>query len=889
MKKLNSIALAALALVAAASCAKDIKAPAEKTIPQEVKEGFVPMTFNVSFDETKATVDGLKLCFENGDTVAIFDGIALQANKFIVSNANGNSATISGVVSEGATDLYAVYPFSSAVEYRNDSLFVNVPSTQVIPAGKNADPKALVCTSYLAKDANGFVFQKVVDLLKFSFSKDGAQSFKLDGKGDKIVGNVAVDVKNGNAACSGSSSVTVKGAEPLAKGTYYAAVFPGKIAADATIKVLKTDAYGFKTNEEADTLAVNKIYDFGDLDENLDICPNPIMDKEGLLKWATLANKFAIGDEVKLGADIDMNGVEWTSSTTSASNGVTFLGTFDGQNHRIYNFTASTVNNAAQRVGFIGTVGNGTAGTIVKNLCVGSKDYNFETKTGSYDGVSKITYTLNTTKTDYYYGALLAYVHKNTVVENVVNFVNVDITSECNCVHRSGALASTAKDGATLRNCINYGNIVDASTNSSDKALNLGGIVSCLDGAGGTIENCINYGNVTSRAANVIYVGGVIGSIQTNNSTIKGCKNFGRVAYEGNLTINHTGLGGVCGYANKVLTIKDCTNDGTVEFIAGGTLLKRMYAAGILGWSDSNAVTIDGCINNGDVVIDPNGNNLAQNIYTGGITGYIKVANATVQNCESHGNFTAKAGNIKDILNYGGIVGRNDTAKGYIKNCKTSGTITNNAVNNTGKTDTSGSLDFGGILGRTHQATEVSGCTSSCVITNNGKGNNQVCIGGIIGYGQGAQTTIDCSFTGTITANEAEGGKAGAYGGFFGRKGGSTLSSCSGITVNAKIDIKKAPAGTAVGGLFGMCNNIGDPINITKVDVTAVITGAETEYAGILVGNTSLGLNTTGTVSVMNIGADGDPVKYAGSLNGVAASADNLVGSSSVANTVVIK
>jgi len=91
MKKIYSILAVAFAFVAAASFSKELSTVENSPIA----EGKIPMTFSVSMDDVKSTLsDDLKLSFENGDSVAVYDGVSATPNLFIVEGASGNSAFI---------------------------------------------------------------------------------------------------------------------------------------------------------------------------------------------------------------------------------------------------------------------------------------------------------------------------------------------------------------------------------------------------------------------------------------------------------------------------------------------------------------------------------------------------------------------------------------------------------------------------------------------------------------------------------------------------------------------------------------------------------------------------------------------------------------------------
>lgn len=177
MKKIFSIF--AMAAVVLASCVKE-QTPVTDQNGVAPSEGLVEKVFTVSDVESKTYIDGtvannkivIKWCAD--DEISVWDGVANR--KFtMVGEPDGASATFKGMVSESATDFYAIYPYDENLTYSYDEanqrmLFTVVkPAVQYAnPEGGLADGSAYACGK---ADENGNIkFLNRSVLLKFSLA-----------------------------------------------------------------------------------------------------------------------------------------------------------------------------------------------------------------------------------------------------------------------------------------------------------------------------------------------------------------------------------------------------------------------------------------------------------------------------------------------------------------------------------------------------------------------------------------------------------------------------------------------------------------------------------------------------------------------------------------------
>ena len=824
MKKIYSIVLAAFAIVAAASCAKEA-VPAENIQEEIQNNGKVEMVFDVSVDGVKSTLtDDLKVYFVDGDEIAVYDGIAAEPNKFIVESASGNNAVIRGTVSEGATSFVAVYPFTAAAGFNESGVTVSVPASQVIPAGKNIDPNALVSAA-MAKAGESMKFQNVVSLLKFTVSANDVNIVNIKSNADEaFIGKALVTAES--ISVNGSATLTVQAEgdnAAFAAGTYYAAVLPAKLSKGIAVFAQKTEGYAYKLSENTADIVRNAGLNLGTIDGVA--FPAEIKTRTELLAFARFSTIFPAGYEAKLGADIDLQGAYWPNPN--------FYGTFDGQNHRVYNFT-TTNRTAMENVGFIGTLGDGTNAACVKNICFGSKDYDFGAKTGTYDGVSKITFGCTTTGDTYKYPGPIAYAHAKSMVENVVNFCAIETLPTAKCNHRSGGICGTMKANVTVKDCINFGNLVDNSEEySTTTALTMGGISGYIDGINSKITGCVNYGSITSNGKQVTLLGGISG-VSAYEDAVENCKNYGDITHNGDVAVTSY-TGGIIGQVK----CKD-TN------------------------SQPNGITAKGCENHGDITYNfESGNTVAGAVEVGGLFGYDNgVSSAT--DCSNTGNITIGKCASSNLVELGGILGRNVTKVISFENCTNTGNITNGL-----STTIADGLCIGGVIGRTHQATKVINCSSQAAITNNAK-SAFTKVGGLFGYSQSTPVVTNVSYKGTITANEEDGGTKSAYSAGTGWSNAYVVAA-DGCTIDAKLDIKKAAETLYAGGLVGYMK-CSKAKAYTATKVKCIITGAPTTYGGMI-----MGYFDPASSAVLTVGTAGtDPVQVAGSFNGTAITTANL-------------
>lgn len=222
--------LSAMAMVAAASCTKEI-VDTNKESASDVE--LFPMTFTAISQQTKAEmVDAQTIHWQTEDQINVFDADGTAYGPFKTSG-EGASVTFEGMAGK-AEGYYALYPYQSSATMADGTITASFPSVQTAVAG-SFDPKAFI--SVAQSDAEGnFSFKNVAALVKFTMpegEEDVITSATLTANADdeKLCGPVKITFdENGNpiATANGTmtNAVTLKG--PLVAGeTYYFVVRPG--------------------------------------------------------------------------------------------------------------------------------------------------------------------------------------------------------------------------------------------------------------------------------------------------------------------------------------------------------------------------------------------------------------------------------------------------------------------------------------------------------------------------------------------------------------------------------------------------------------------------------------------------------------------------------------
>ena len=412
MKKTFKYMLAALAVVTAASCAQELDDP--NANPQNDVQ-LVPMTINVG-TETRVTVsdDENALNWCDDDKIAIWDGVAFR--EFSVVEANGNTATFQGLVAEGSTKFSAVYPFEAAVSCDSEGVITaTVPQTQPLDGGNVAD-NGIVAVCKFNKGEN-LAFKTATGYLRVDVSYNDVTEIIIDGAA--IAGNAKFNADgtvNSVATASGSVSMTPAG-EKFATGSYYVALLPGTTpAGDFNITLVRAQKGAVMTATSEVVIPRNGGFFAKDtkLTESF-----IIKDAETFQEFLADAKNYVAGQHATIIKDIDLTGVEITPAES-------FLGTLDGRNHSIKNWTSEGVSLFTSVAGHVHNV---MIDASCKVTAAAGKDY----------------------------GLFVGKLEPKAVLQDCEN--NADISLTTGELPGSRIAAFVGKNDGLIKNCVNNGNI----------------------------------------------------------------------------------------------------------------------------------------------------------------------------------------------------------------------------------------------------------------------------------------------------------------------------------------------------------------------------------------------------------------------------------------------
>ena len=248
---------------------------------------------------------------------------------------------------------------------------------------------------------------------------------------------------------------------------------------------------------------------------------------------AALEEHFLIYDSV--GASYvrgsDKNGLYDPNRSYYYVTGAAFAGIFDGAGYAVTDLTVNTSD------GYAGLFGN-VSGTV-KDLTV----------SGS---------VTSTTRNDFV-GGITGKLSAGGLIEGCVSNVTVYAGSAYNIggiagfVGEMGTFVSETNPMATVRNCVNNGNV--------SGYVRTGGIAGR---SAGTVEGCVNTGKIFNISGQKKGTGGIVGMNGVNNAAadagiIVNCYNLGEVD-------GHNGYwaGGIAGFSNAASSVSYCYNAGPI-------------------------------------------------------------------------------------------------------------------------------------------------------------------------------------------------------------------------------------------------------------------------------------------------------------------------------------
>lgn len=878
MKKIYILIALGLAL---AACQKEKKVQDEELATSVNK---VQMSFNAIGEATKANISGSSIIWDADDKIAIFDGAKI--NEFSLTSGAGNkNARFSGTAGEAA-QYFAIAPFEASASEpstANSWISVNISHNQTIVGDHCVDSKALVSTAS-AVGTNNLEFSNQFALLKVTLERSDIMAVTLKGNdGESVAGTnhyiyagdgaPRMDLSNAgqkkvDLIYKASSSAS---ASAFPAGDYYIAIWPTTFSKGYSI--ILTDENGSKAVRATSTeqvFARNGGQNASVVD-NGTFCPNVIMTADQLKTWRRLASRgaYSAGDEVKLGADIDLGGYAWEPVPN-------FIGIFDGQGHKIYNFTISS---DAQYAGFIGTLGSSNAEeAVLKDVVFGSSNGT------SYDGSSSITVT--GARSGWTYGGVVGYAQKKTLVSGVTSFIPVTAAASVTGKHGIGGIVGVGDGGSgngiTITGCHNYGAVTDNSASETTENSAIGGILGSTDGSHTTVSNCVNHAAIQNNCIGVSRLGGIVGKAWDANCTIDNCSNEGNITNNAASVTDKTsswdnavGVGGVLGaFTNKSggLLVNKCSNSGAICFKAATNGSYRQAYGGVVGLV-TYAGSIKGCYNSGKIYDDAT---CESHIAMGGILGVCNTKNLVVTKADDN-TYNVNNGEIFHYKAHtdcdtwiGGIVGLQNATTTPVEYSINNGRLVSDPSGQ-------GTANYysGGICG------SCKGVIQNC--TNNGyiftwAGSLTVWIGGISGGKDAPQTISNCTNNGWISAYNTTGSSVSAgilpilspnstAVSYCTNTGmvttGNFYSDGSGNTPNSTLRTFQSKD-YYMGGLFGYVNAPTADVTVAEGCILACTfgqrTGSESKdsYKGIVCGKCN---STSSTSYKVTFGSSSEPIQ----------------------------
>ena len=277
MKKIYSIAFAAVALLSAASCQKEL---VNENLSNETNSNGGDFTVTaIASVGSKTVLDGLNTYWTPGDKISVFDaeGAAVQFSTDIELKAASAKFT-NDAEFEAPETLVAVYPAKADATFDGTTVgILRIGGSQTAVAG-SFDPSVAYAVGTETPEGD-LLFDNVNSLIKFTIGGEKVPSKVVftNGGARQIAGQFAYDVVNKSIVQRDADGNLLPGAKDItltpAEGesfevgqSYYIAVIPGGNFANMTLKFDDTEVKvveGAKYADETNDFLIGKIIDLG--------------------------------------------------------------------------------------------------------------------------------------------------------------------------------------------------------------------------------------------------------------------------------------------------------------------------------------------------------------------------------------------------------------------------------------------------------------------------------------------------------------------------------------------------------------------------------------------------------------------------------------------------
>ncbi len=319
---------------------------------------------------------------------------------------------------------------------------------------------------------------------------------------------------------------------------------------------------------------------------------------------------------IELRSDIDMKGFELEPIGTTSNQ---FMGTFDGKNHTVSNYTVNTDGGLA---GFFGCIANG----VVKNLNLNA-DIEVETTESlnyiiggvaaycisgdvtncNFDGSIKVINTLDPDDYIVYLGGICGFVQGyQTDYTGTITYcsVNAILSSEGEeTIYTTGGIAGATHGSSESTPAYVYNCVFDGEING--KSIISGGIVGYLRDRS-SVANCFSKGKINAQSADDYAAAGAIAGVADNETVVTYCAStavcetigkepeyetsdiIGIIYGDGNDTVDSRKASCIGSFYDENGTV---TNGGTTYNLNNLTELVTL-----LNWDAADWKTVDGKI-----------------------------------------------------------------------------------------------------------------------------------------------------------------------------------------------------------------------------------------------------------------------------------------------------
>ncbi|MBR2400764.1 MAG: hypothetical protein IKB03_03270 [Tidjanibacter sp.] len=844
MKNVMRILMAASLMLVAAACNNELD---ENIVSNGGEVELVEMTITAG-GETRTTIaeDGKSIIWTESDVLAIHDGTAVREFTIVEGSLSedGKTASFTGSVAAGATDFWAVYPYSSDILYDGENVIFRVPTIQVIPEGEKVDRSAIASVAHFTAAEKNFAMKNVVGFLQVNITREDIREVYIEGNtlmggGFTPDGNLCVVIE------ATESTVTIlpaNGDSCFAPGNYYMTLLPQAINGLKVAMVGDGKTASITAQRE---VIIPRNGGFIVSDSNMEWEESQgfvIDDADTFLAFMQEANMLGEGEEAVITADIDLTGINLPMVPE-------FRGVLNGGGFSLKGWKSE------------GAPLFGNLYGTVKNLTIDSScDLTPETAACANGFIANI-------------------VHNGGVIDGVVNNASVELvtTSYGSGISQDDRGASfgmlAGECYGIVRNCTNNGSITITSTpeGGDERSITyIGGLVGMISSdatmsepivslSGNTNNGDISY-TINGRGG-YLFMGGVAGGSRAvalddfdgkGLTIVEGCYNTGKIYHtftqeiigSGNAKSNYINMAGVIGYCIGSVTYcsngEEGTSKGLVQLAAPCLETGDGYSAAgvsVAGVSCYAYDLVEECYNYGKIDVDgsfgpgyetyPGGGNREDGgTFIAGVVAQVgafdtAVATHKITNCSNFGEMdidlpiTSTSGtNYKNYHYVGGVVAYANAAAFNLYNKATIDVFSQGTMNY-----------LGGVIGQTDcDATDI-GNNGDINFSISREGGNQLnngnqLFGGVVGYNTGDQMTrLTNNNPVTLTVDNTN--QKIRFGGVAGSVGNSiSLVNYGEVTLTDKVSHAKE---IDLGGVSGAS---------TSGDMTEVMNYGAVNYSG---------------------------------------------------------